>query len=111
MSLYIYRRVLRGHSGPAKVQHTRDRIGQSEVEHINAVPDLRPEQGRTQRLSLRPQSLQSERVFGQDRAENHTDLSGTGQREPGESQPDYSGFPHEQQLDYKDHAQNEHQHL
>lgn len=115
----MYRRVLRGEPGHAKVEHAHDRLGQSEMEHVHAVSNLRPQQGRAERELVRPQGVQPQRVRGQDRAQDRADLSRAGQRGPGRGggggrvRPTHNArLSHEQRLEHgQDHAQDEHQHL
>ena len=77
---------MRGESRYAKIQHTHDRLGESEMEHVHAIPNLRLEQRRAQRGSLRPQSLHAQCLRRQDRTQAPSNLPRTMQRKQGEQQ-------------------------
>lgn len=81
MFFYGNRRLLRGESRYTKIQHAHDRLGESEMEHIDAVPHLRSQQGRVKRVPIRSASVHAQCVRGQDRTESDANLPRTMQRE------------------------------
>lgn len=72
---------MRGESGYTKIQHAHDRLGESEMEHVDAVPHLRSQQGRAERVSVRSASVHAQRVRGQDRTQGDANLPRTMQGE------------------------------
>ena len=106
------RSVLRGANGRAKVCDATDRLVESQVEHVHAIPHLRSQPGQPERGRLRQQAVSAEQVPRQDRAPHDTNLPGSDEGEPGErTHSHHQMLPHEQYTQRQAHAQNEHKHF
>jgi hypothetical protein len=97
--------ILRRICGHSKIQHAPDRLGQPKMEHLDAISNLRPEQGHPERECLRSQGLLAECVPGQGGVQDFADLPRANEREPGE-QSVHEGLPHERRSVRKDYAKN-----